>query len=96
MEQRIQTVTDAHIESLIAAEYWVTGEDAFREAPMHPSVQTLTLYILVLKNGFTVVGKSNCVDPTKYNAELGRKVARENAKEQIWELEGYALRSQSS
>ena len=34
----------------------------------HPSLNRLTLCVLVLKNGFTVVGKSACVDPAAFEA----------------------------
>lgn len=54
----------------------------------------LTLCVLVLKNGFTVVGKSACASPENFDAELGRKIAWEDARKQIWALEGYALRNQ--
>jgi hypothetical protein len=53
---------------------------------------TLTVCCMKLANGFTVTGESACASPENFNEELGRKIARENAKEKIWALEGYALR----
>lgn len=53
----------------------------------------LTFCVLVLKNGFTVTGQSACADPSKFDREIGRRVARENAVEAIWPLMGYALRN---
>ena len=53
---------------------------------------TLTVCVLTLRNGYTVVGESACVDPANFNAELGRKISRDNAKNKIWTLEGYLLR----
>ena len=53
---------------------------------------TLTVCCLILRNGFTVVGESACVDPNNFDVELGRKIARSKAREKIWPLEGYALR----
>lgn len=55
---------------------------------------TLTVCCLTLQNGFTVTGESACASPENFDAELGRKIARANAKEKIWALEGYALRNQ--
>ena len=52
----------------------------------------LTVCCLTLENGFTVTGESACVSPENFNAELGRKIARDNARSKIWALEGYALR----
>jgi hypothetical protein len=54
---------------------------------------TLTVCCLTLKNGFTVVGESACASADNFDAELGRCIARINAKEKIWALEGYALRN---
>lgn len=56
---------------------------------------TLTICVLTLTNGATITGTSNVIDPANYDAELGEKVALSNAKEKIWELEGYALKTRS-
>ena len=53
----------------------------------------LTLCVLVLRNGFTVTGESACASPENFNAETGRKIARQNAINKIWPLMGYELRS---
>lgn len=53
---------------------------------------TLTVCALKLANGFTVTGESACAGPENFDAELGRKIARAQAKDKIWALEGYALR----
>lgn len=57
---------------------------------------TFTACLLTLKNGYTVLGESACASPENFNAELGRKIARENAKNKIWQLEGYLLREKLS
>lgn len=56
--------------------------------------ELLTFCVLVLQNGFTVTGESACVSPENFNAEIGRKVARDNAIQKIWPLMGYALKEQ--
>ena len=53
---------------------------------------TFTACLLTLENGYTVLGESACASPENFNAELGRKIARENAKNKIWQLEGYLLK----
>ncbi len=53
---------------------------------------TFTACLLTLKNGYTVLGESACASPENFNAELGRKIARNNAKNKVWGLEGYLLR----
>tara|TARA_R110000868_G_scaffold102049_5_gene280983 strand:+ start:1603 stop:2430 length:828 start_codon:yes stop_codon:yes gene_type:complete len=52
----------------------------------------LTLCVIELQNGFVVVGKSAAADPENFNAELGQKIAYEDALSQVWPLEGYLLR----
>ena len=52
----------------------------------------LTICCLTLENGFTVTGESACASPENFNAELGRKIAKNNAKNKIWALEGYVLK----
>ncbi|TAM22377.1 MAG: hypothetical protein EPN60_16930 [Nevskiaceae bacterium] len=54
----------------------------------------LTFCVLILRNGFTVTGESACASPENFNAEIGRKYAREKAVEKMWPLMGYELRSQ--
>ncbi len=53
---------------------------------------TLTVCVLTLKNGFTVVGESACASPENFNKELGEKIARQKAKDKLWPLLGYNLR----
>ncbi len=53
----------------------------------------LTFCVLVLRNGFTVTGESACASPENFDAEIGRKIARENAIQKIWPLMGYELRT---
>jgi hypothetical protein len=55
---------------------------------------TFTACLLTLANGYAVLGESACASPENFNAELGRKIARDNAKSKIWSLEGYLLRQQ--
>lgn len=53
---------------------------------------TLTVCCLTLANGFTVTGQSAAASPANFDAEVGRKVARADARGKIWQLEGYLLR----
>ncbi len=70
--------------------------EAFQGAPQHPSLGLLTFCVLVLRNGFTVTGESACASPENFDAELGRKIARQNAVGKVWPLMGYALKEQLS
>lgn len=60
---------------------------------LHPSyLPTMTIAVVLMKNGFAVVGKSAPADPLNFDADLGRKFAYEDAIRQLWPLEAYALR----
>lgn len=99
-----QRVTPADIETNIAAEFYATGHDlGISEGCVRirhddniligSSLRLLTFCVLILKNGFTVTGESACVSPENFDAELGRKIARQNAVQKIWPLMGYALKN---
>ena len=92
-------------EAAIEKEIQDKGLNAPRLNPAHIDAQivseqfyvfpgtTLTVCALALKNGFQVVGESASASPENFNAELGQKIARDNARNKIWALEGYLLRS---
>lgn len=52
----------------------------------------VTICLLTMANGFAIVGESAPVMEQNFNAELGRKIAREQAVRKAWGFEGYALR----
>lgn len=52
---------------------------------------TVTVCLLEVDNGYTVVGKSACVDPRAFDREVGQGLAYEDAFNQLWALEGYLL-----
>ena len=97
-------VTPKDIANNIESEYYFTaengvnGEIAARQNSVpycyERSLGLLTFCVLVLKNGFTVTGESACASPENFDAELGRKIARENAINKVWPLMGYQLREQ--
>ncbi len=57
------------------------------------SGQVLRWAVLTMENGFAVVGKPSCsVSPKNDDIELGMKIAVQNSHDEVWELEGYALK----
>jgi len=56
-------------------------------------VGTLTICVLTLTNGAVVTGQSNVIDPANYDRGLGENAAYTNARNKIWELEGYAIKT---
>ena len=53
----------------------------------------MTVCCLTLQNGFNVVGTSAPASPENFNEAKGREIAKDKAREQIWALEGYLLKS---
>ncbi len=95
-------VTPASIEEKIVGEYYFTAAEGLHGKLeqtgdlYHSSLDLLTICVLVMWNGFVVMGKSACASPENFDAELGRKIARQDAFNQIWPLEGYLLREKLS
>lgn len=96
-------VTPQDLNDNIAQMYFFTAENGVRgyslayggtgyDTPVSLPLVLLTFCVLVLKNGFTVTGESACASPENFDAEIGRKIASENAKQKIWPLMGYALK----
>lgn len=108
IEQEIQAkgltaprVTPDDIEANIVSERYFSAEDGADNSEVHvdaqkgapsESLRLLTFCVLVLRNGFTVTGESACASPENFDAELGRKIARQNAIAKVWPLMGYALK----
>ena len=84
MTPNINTVTPQRILDLLdSAE---TQEHVFWDKELAVSYR--------LPNGFTILGRAACVDPKNFSFEIGRRVARKNAEDQLWQLEGYLLQNQ--
>ena len=55
--------------------------------------QVLRWAVITTASGYAVTGRpSVAVSPENDNAEIGEKVAIENARHELWPLMGYALR----
>ncbi len=98
-------VTPADIEAEIYSEHYFTAGEAAEYGPgsrnllkeptgLPQSLALLTFCVLVTRNGFTVTGESACASPENFDAELGRKIARQNAVAKVWPLLGFRLRDQ--
>lgn len=98
-------ITPADIEANIGSEHYFTAFDGAMHRGEHAkyaanwevprtieALNLLTFCVLVLRNGFTVTGESECASPENFDAELGRKIARANAVNKVWPLMVYALK----
>ena len=100
-------ITPADIEAEIASEFYFTAADGVRGELLSSlpelgvnfggdnPLSLLTFSVLVLRNGFTVTGESACASPENFDAEIGRKIARQNAVEKIWPLLGLRAAQQA-
>lgn len=78
-------LTPEYIESLVQDETY-----------SRPSGGTLTICVLTLRGGSQVTGESNVITPDNFDADLGRKYAREKAISRLWELEEYHVKRTSN
>ena len=100
-------ITPNQVENNIASEHYFTAQEGVLGALASDGVSTtayeqanaasgalrlLTFCVLVLRNGFTVTGESACASPENFNAEIGRRVARDAAVDKVWPLMGYMLK----
>ncbi len=108
IEQQIQAkglnaprIKPDDIKANIVCEHYFTAGDGAHGAALaagkdrsayESSLDLLTFCVLVLRNGFTVTGESACASPENFDAEIGRKIARENAVAKVWPLMGYELK----
>lgn len=100
-------ITPTDVEAAIASEHYFIASDAIDDELNATSIhhdeksrliqnglELLTFCVLILRNGFVVTGESACASPENFDAEIGRKIARENAVNKVWPLLGYTLKSQ--
>lgn len=74
-------LTPEHIDACIKyVEYWVVPNT------------TTTVCAMILQNNFTLIGKSAAASIENFDEEIGCKIAYDDAREQIWMLEGYLLK----
>jgi hypothetical protein len=84
------------IHDSISCTVYTTGDQLFPEDRGTYSerldASVLTICLVVLKNGFTVLGKSAPASRENFDPELGKKLAFDNAVQQLWPLMGFSLK----
>lgn len=96
-------ISPQDLEDAIQSEYYFTagdgiaGEIANRQGSVpycyEKDLDHVTFCVLVLTNGHRIVGiNTGPVSAANFDADLARKLARQNALDQMWPLLGYALR----
>ncbi len=91
-----QDLIPRDIEANIVSEHYFTASQGVigsgKYVEFGSPLLLLTFCVLVLRNGFTVTGESACASPENFDAEIGQKIARQNAFNKIWPLMGYELK----
>lgn len=72
------------------------GNEAYMLPTEYPALGTTTLCILTLVNGFTIRGFSACASLANFDADIGKRLAKEHAVRQIWDFLGFALMTKLS
>lgn len=108
IEQEIQAkgltaprVTPADIEANIASEHYFTALDGVEGATGvwdgcdSYALGLITICVLITRNGMRLVGvNEGPVSIQNFDADMGRRMARQKAIDQLWPMLGYELRSQ--
>jgi hypothetical protein len=100
-------VTPEEIASEIASEYYFTGFNGvagelmsdgvpptlFELRRLPEALGLLTFCVLILRNGHRIVGvNEGPVVAENFDAEIGRRLARQDAIAKVWPLLGFRLR----
>ena len=107
IEQEIQAkgltaprVTPADIEAEIASEHYFTALDGVEGATGSwnggdsYALGLITICVLITRNGTKLVGvNEGPVSIQNFDADMGRRMAREKAIDQLWPMLGYELRT---
>ena len=82
--EEIKTVTQEQIDEILLESECKTFHRVFDKQ---------CVVVLLLPNGFTLVGESACVDPNNYDEDIGFNLAMRDIENQLWMLEGYLLQN---
>ncbi len=100
-------VTPADIEANIASEHYFTAADGVVGATAAltghalggvtyevPPLHMVTICVLITRNGTKLLGANEGpVSPENFDADMGRRMARQKAIDQLWPMLGYELRT---
>lgn len=74
----MKKVTPEDLDNLVAGANYIRIPDT-----------TLVICVLELTSGFLIIGKSACLNREDFDEVVAQNIALKNAKEKLWELEGY-------
>ena len=87
----VPPVTLTVIKDAIAAKYYMTADQALGpKIPVIESLKYTTICILVMRNGYAVLGTSPPARKEEFDPIKGRNLAFEDALRQLWPLMEFA------
>jgi len=87
-------VTPEDVEAEIIFEQYVRGSQACTQAGIleNDILDKATICFMILRGGWVVIGRNaGPVDPNAFDPEMGKRMARKDAIDQIWHVLGYQL-----
>ena len=86
---------DNYIKAQIVSEHFICAIDAYKDDPNitedgRRALESLTIGVFVLRNGFVVTGEGLAESPGNYDSKVGADAARADAMRKIWMVERYA------
>lgn|ERR1700688_2089153 len=91
-------LTEKDVETQIVSEFSMSAFDAFSKQPnvtdvAERALKCTTICVLILRNGFPIVGSSSCAAPENYDHTSGLAEAKADAMVKLWLCEEYSLRN---
>jgi Phage protein (N4 Gp49/phage Sf6 gene 66) family len=91
-------LTEKDVETQIVSEFSISAFDAFSKQPnvtdvAERALRCTTICVLILRNGFPIVGSSSCAAPENYDHTTGLAEAKADAMVKLWLCEEYSLRN---
>lgn len=85
---------DNYIKAQIVSGHFIRAIDAYKDDPNitedgRRALESLTIGVFVLRNGFIVTGEGLAESPGNYDAKIGADAARADAMRKIWFVERY-------
>lgn len=89
-------ITLDYIKSQIEDQWYMTADQTIpvrARLAVADNLKHVTLCVMLMRNGFVVIGKSAPMDPQNFDPAKGRTFAYEDAIRQLWPLFAFAYLS---
>ena len=90
-DKNLPIIPHEEVLSYIAEEHYYTLDKAVDSG--FNRLRLTTVCVLILKNGFVLIGTSATNNADKFDFELGKKYAKEKAINELWGMLAFQLRT---